>query len=187
MKQELYIVGSGGLGREMLAIFIANEFSLKYDEIYFIDNHQGQVYNIEIIGNNDYLKLLEYKVDVFIAISNCQIRAKIISELRGFNHLNFINFIHPKASLYMPDNIKIGTGCYIGEGCVLTTDIQIGDFCFLNSYVSLHHDTILEENCFLMPGVRITGGAFVGKNSYLGNNFQLPDKINVPANSKLIN
>lgn len=97
-------------------------------------------------------------------------RRNIINELKGFENLNFITFIHPNASLYDRESIRIGKGCFIGEYSILTTDINIEDHCFINSHVSLHHDTIIRENCVLMPGVRITGGAEIGRNSSLGPN-----------------
>jgi acetyltransferase-like isoleucine patch superfamily enzyme len=187
MIEELYIIGAGGLGREVLANFNAVNFSNKYKNIFFIDYHEGTVKGHKIIGNNDYLKQLNYPVDVFIAVSSCKVRLRIINELEQFEHLNFISFIHPNAYLYDKDSISIGKGCFIGQGTILTTDITVKDFCYLNVNVSLHHDTIVERNCFLMPGVRITGGAIIGENTFIGNNYQISEKLEIPAFSNLLN
>jgi len=186
-KKELYIIGSGGLGREILSTFIHSDFVSKYQNIYFIDDSIGEINNISIIGNNKYLKNLNYDVDAIIAVSNCIVRERIINEFQNYKHVNFITFIHPKSSIYDIDRVQIGKGCYISENSILTTNIIIEDFCFINVNVSLHHDSIIRRNCFLMPGVRITGGAEIGENTYIGNNYQIHDKRFIQKNSILLN
>lgn len=185
MKKNIFLIGSGGLGREIYATLKSCNFLANYNEIFFIDNHKGNINGIEIIGNNDYLKKINTEVDVIICISNPTIREKIIEEYKDFTNINFVNFIHPNAKIYAPSTVKIGKGCVILENSIITTDINIHDFCFLNIGVTLHHDTILEQNCFLMPGVRITGGATIGKNTYIGSNFSLSDSRTIKANSRL--
>jgi len=187
MRAELYIIGSGGLGREVLATLNATGFTKSYSKLYFIDNQEGSVKGVQIIGKNEYLMQIDYPVDVLIAISNCKVREKIISEMENKENLNFITFIHPNSSIYNAESVFIGKGCYISESTILTTDISIGDFCFLNVNVSLHHDTVIEKNCFLMPGVRITGGATIGENTFIGNNFQIATKSSIPPFSNLTN
>ena len=185
MIKELYIIGAGGLGREILATLKSAGECEKYHHIFYIDNFEGAVKSIKIIGNNEFLKNIKYPVDVIIANSNCQIRSKIISELEGIENLNFISFVHPKASIYDTESVKIGKGCFIAEGCVLSTEIIIDDFCYLNVGVSIHHDTIIKKNCFLMAGVRITGGATIGENTFIGNNVQISSKEIIPAYSTI--
>lgn len=184
MKKDLYIIGAGGLGREMLATFRNCEFDKNYDHLFFIDSKQGTVDGIEIIGNNEYLISLNSHVDVIIALSNINVRQKLIKEMSDLDFLNFITFIHPRASIY-DKNITIGKGCFIAENCVLSTNIKIGSFSLLNVSVSLHHDTQIGENCVLMPGVRITGGATIGSNSFLGTNYCIADNRTIEENSIL--
>lgn len=186
MSKALYLIGSGGLGREVYATLKACSFLNDYEEVSFIDSGEGFVNNVRISGNNDFLKNLKIKVDVIITISSCQVRKKIIDELSSFDHINFITFVHPKSSIYDASRVNVGRGVFIAEGTILTTDIKIGDFCFLSACVSLHHDVVLENNCFLMPGVRITGGAYVGKNTYLGTNYCVIDARKIEKNSKLV-
>ena len=143
------------------------------------------VNGIPIVGRNEFLTGLKKESDVLLAIGSPVVRKRILDQLLKYRHLNFITYVHPGASIYDSETIKIGRGCYIGENSILTTDIIVEDFCFLNINVSLHHDTIIRENSVLMPGVIITGGAEIGKNSYLGNNFQISDKVKIPENSLL--
>ena len=184
-KKQLFIIGSGGLGREILATLSDTNYVSNYDNLSFIDNVKGKVKGIEIVGDNNYLRNIEFLADVIIGIGNISIRQKIIKEIRDFKNLNFPTFIHPKASFYDSDSIQIGKGCYIGESSILTTDINVEDFCFINSNVSIHHDSIIRENCVIMPGVRITGGAEIGKNTRLAPNVQISKKIIILSNSNI--
>ncbi|WP_026452705.1 hypothetical protein [Aequorivita capsosiphonis] len=185
MKKHLLIIGSGGLGREILATLKHTNYLFNYNGIGFIDEKPGTVKGVNIVGDNKYLHNIEFDCDIIIAIGNVNIRRKIIEEFGSKKNFNFPTFIHPKASLYDEGSIKIGKGCYIGETSILTTDIVIEDYCFINSNVSIHHDSILRENCVLMPGARITGGAEIGKDTRIGPNVQLSQRILVPANSNL--
>lgn len=184
-KKQLLIIGSGGLGREVLATLRDTNYNLNYDNIGFIDDTQGEVKGIPVVGNNEYLQNIDTPADIIIAIGNVKVRRKLIDEFGAKNNLNFPTFIHPRASLYDKASIEIGRGCFIGEYTVLTTDIKIEDYCFINSHVSLHHDTIIRENCVLMPGVRITGGAEIGKDSRLGPNVSISKRLSIPSNSNL--
>lgn len=142
----------------------------------FIDNFKGKVKGVEIVGDNNYLLNFEFLADVIIGIDNISNRQKIIKEIRDFKNLNFQSFIHPKVSFYDSDLIQIFKGCYIGEYSILTTDSNVEYFCFINSNVSIHHDSIIREYCVIMPGVRITGGAEIGKNTRLAPNVQISKK-----------
>lgn len=185
MNNAIYIIGAGGLGREVLVTLKSTGYLEQYSKIGFIDNRNGSELGIEIVGTNEFLINIKETCDVVIAISNTKIRRNIINELGSIKNLNFITFVHPKASIYDPSNVKIGRGCFIAEGTILTTNITLEDFCFINVHSSLHHDCRLNENSVLMPGCRITGGAVIGKNTFIGNNFQISGNNIVADNSDL--
>jgi UDP-N-acetylbacillosamine N-acetyltransferase len=185
MIKELYLIGSGGLGREVFATLKSGSFTEKYHKVYFIDSKTGIIDGVEIIGNNEVLLGINYPVDVIICVGNCNSRERIINEISSNSNLNFPTFIHPKSDIYNIETVKIGKGCFIGQNTIITTNVLIDDFCFVNSNVSLHHDVILNKNCVLMPGVRITGGAEVGNNTYIGTNYSITENLIIEPNSIL--
>ena len=55
MNKSLYIIGSGGLGRELLATIRCTNFVEKYVVIGFIDEIEGMIKGVDIVGTNDFL------------------------------------------------------------------------------------------------------------------------------------
>lgn len=184
MKQSVFIIGAGGVGREVLAVL---EHTSLCDEFYvsgFIDDgiEAGALINgITVAGGIDYL-LQKKDANVVMAIGNPKVRRQILERLSEGN-FNFPSIIHPKVSFHDKSRTKIGKGVFINEGCILTANISIGDFCFLNIGVTINHDAIIQENCVVMPGVRITCGVNLGADSYVSANCVLSKPIEIPAKS----
>jgi len=118
-----------------------------------------------------------------LAIGNPQLRKKIIERLG--NHFSYPTIIHPNVSIHNKDTVSIGQGCYIGDGCIFTTDVIIEDFCFINTGCSLQHDTVIHTNSVLMPGVRITAGATIGRNCFVATNCVITKTIEIEDNTAI--
>jgi sugar O-acyltransferase (sialic acid O-acetyltransferase NeuD family) len=171
MPKPVFIIGAGGVGREIAAVLSYEAFA-GYKVMGFIDDGQPQgaiVNRLRVAGGIDWLLENAKDAGVILAIGNPQVRRKIIDRLAAANFFYPV-IVHPNASIHDKDRVAIGQGCYIGDGCILTTDIVISDFCFINSACSFQHDTQLGKNCVIMPGVRITGGAKVEDNCYIAAN-----------------
>lgn len=184
MKESVFIIGAGGVGREILSVLQHTSLNEKYPVSGFIDDgiEAGILVNgIKILGGIEYLLALE-KASIIIALGNPKVRRKIIEQLSD-SKFSFPTIIHPEVSFHDPSKIAVGKGTYITQGCILTTDISIGDFCFLNIGVTINHDAIVGDNCVLMPGVRITCGANLGKDSYVSPNCVLSKPFEIPAES----
>lgn len=185
MIKSLIIVGSGGVGREVLACI--NKYYLsKYNVVGFIDDGKevGTIVNdVPVLGGIEWLIKNGNDKSVIISIGNPTVRQLILEKLEKVI-LEFPTIIHPSVVIDN-DNCKIGRGCYIAACVVITTEVTIGDFCFINSHCSLQHDTVVASNCTLMPGVRITGGATIGQNTYVSGNILIADQRIVEKNSKL--
>ncbi len=187
MVQEIIIVGSGGLGREILANFKNSKLSDQFKVIGFVDDgeQKGTIINkIEVLGDVDYL-LNCNNISIVLAIGNPIIRKKIAEKIGRNSSINFPNIIHPNVSIQDSEYFKIGKGCFISEGCIITTNVTLENFCFINIGCSLHHDTCIESYSVLMPGVRITGGATIGEASYISPNIALSKNIKIPKESIL--
>lgn len=169
MKEKIYIIGAGGLGREMAATLSCFKEDSNYKLIGFIDDNQpvGKIINnLKVLGGIEFLKSID-SASVLLGIGNSTIREQIYLSLSEHN-ISFPTIIHPNASIHAKEFVTIEKGCYISDGCILTTNISIGKFTYLLPGVTLSHDTTIGEFCMLMPGVRISSGATIGNSVTIG-------------------
>jgi len=184
MKQKIFIIGAGGVGREILAVLQHTSLKNDFEVAGFIDDgvESGILINgIKVAGGIEYL-LKKENASVVIGIGNPKIRRQLINKLSDKN-FDYPVIIHPKVSLHDSSRIAVGKGTFITEGCIITTDVSIGDFCFLNIGVTINHDAKIEENCVLMPGVRVTCGVNLGADSFVSANCVLSSPISISSES----
>jgi len=184
MKQLIYIIGAGGLGREIAAVLTQTEMSKRYHLGGFIDDAlpKGTVVNsIEVAGNQEWL-MQQASAMAVIAVGNPQIRKQLYEKLSQAG-IVFPTIIHPAAQLDSITNIIIGEGTYIAAGCILTTNINIGRSNLLLPALSISHDTTTGDFCTLMPGVRISSGAVIGNNVLIGTAAIISKPMNVLDNT----
>jgi sugar O-acyltransferase (sialic acid O-acetyltransferase NeuD family) len=78
----------------------------------------------------------------------------------------FVNLIHPSAI--------VGSGCRLGEGCILcpgaivTNNVTLGHFVTLNLGVTVGHDAAVGDGCTLSPHADVGGWAVLGEGVFLG-------------------
>lgn len=185
MSRQVIIIGAGGVGREIAATLKNSAFS-DVEVLGFVDDkaEQGSIISsLKVLGNLKWLINLRYNTDcgVIVAIGNPQVRKNIIGQLG--DDFYYPTLIHPNASIHSEATVAIGKGCYIADGCILTTDIVIEDFCFINTGCTLQHDTFIKRNSVLMPGVRITGGATIGSNTFIAAGCVITTAVLIEENS----
>lgn len=184
MPRPLILLGAGGVGREIAAVL--KKHPLKdYSLTGFVDDgiKAGTIINgLTVLGGMSWINDNCNDLGVILALGNPQLRKKFADALEHLP-LHYPTVIHPNVSIHEEHTVRIGKGCYIADGCVLTTDITIGDFCFINTACSLQHDTVIESYSVLMPGARITGGAIIGSGVYIAPNCAIAVKCVVEDNS----
>lgn len=186
MGSPLLIIGAGGLGREFAAVLKNSAFS-NFSLKGFVDDTLPRgtlVDSLPVLGNLDWLLRQNENYGLLLAIGNPNVRKQLLEKLQN-GSFHYPTLLHPNVSIHDPETVKIGQGCYIADGCVLTTAITIEDFCILNTSCSLQHDTYIESNSVLMPGVRITGGARIGTGTYVATNCAISSACMIPAFSIL--
>jgi sugar O-acyltransferase (sialic acid O-acetyltransferase NeuD family) len=162
---KFVIFGAGGFGREVLNFVLRENFnSSEYEFIGFVDEYE------KIIGTsiNGYkvFKPEEFSgVSAVCAIGNTKMRKEIFDKYSS--RYNFINLIHP--DVFIPDNVKIGTGNIICEGCKFTTDIVIGDNNIFNIDTTIGHDCIIGNGNVFMANITISGNVTFGDRNLIGS------------------
>lgn len=183
--EDIIIIGSGGLGREIASLFLHSHVKEKYHFLGFIDDYKekGSIVNGQkVLGNIEWLIKEKPCVHIIIGFSHLQHRLQLINRLQDQSFL-FPTIIHPDAILIDPTHIKIGDGSIIFPYAILTTNITIGKNVIVHIGAKIHHDTVIHDNCILMPNVAITGGATIGNHVFLGTGTICPAPITISDNT----
>ena len=189
-RPRLAIFGAGGLGREVLVlIHQINQATPTWELVGFFDDqlpaapqnlglpYRGTSADLLALGQNAAQPL-----HVAVAVGRSQSRAAVVARLRAAGPgLRFPALIHPAVAQQPYQRLRIGAGCIIQQGCILTTDIVLGEFVLLNLGCTVGHDAVLDDFCSLMPHANVGGAAHLGAGVYLGTNATIIQGVRVGA------
>ena len=173
--KKIAIIGSGGLGREVLGIIQAiNQKENTWNFIGFYDDNDSEelINGYPIIGEIKDLNLVNQELHIIIAIGNPIIKEKIERKINN-SKIIFPNIIHPSVILYSIETIVLGKGIVIGANCVLTVNINLGNYVYINTASIISHDVSIGDYSMVMPTVSISAGASIGKCVYIGNGVKI--------------
>ncbi|WP_245122170.1 acetyltransferase [Hymenobacter volaticus] len=182
--RPLAIFGAGGFGREVLVlVHQINERQPTWQLTGFYDDappSQGTLHGLPYLGTSADLNEGTVPLHVVVAVGSSQSRAAVVAQLTS-PHLVFATLIHPGVACAPYQNLQIGAGCIISQGCILTTDIILGQHVLLNLGCTIGHDAVLEDFCSLMPHANVGGAAHLESGVYLGTNATVINHVQVGA------
>ena len=183
--KKLFIVGSGGFGREVL--WLAKRINEKcihtgkepeWDIVGFIDDneslHGTSQDDYPVLGGCEYLaslSTLHEDVYAVIAIGSARVKRIVAEKLAGYSNVHFATLIDP--SVIISDRVQIGEGCIICAGNILTVDIRIGNHVIINLDCTLGHDDVIGDYVTIYPSVNVSGNVEVGEEAELGTGMQI--------------
>lgn len=183
--KNLYIIGAGGFGREVL--WLVNRINQK-EKIWniqgFIDDNKelyGKIENgYKILGDSNYLKNLNGDIYVVIAIGMPKIKEKIIKKLDNNPKIHFATLIDP--SVILSEEVKIGQGSIICAGNIITVNINIGEHVIVNLDSTIGHDSIIEDFATICPNCNISGNTRIKKYSTIGTGTKIIQGLTIGEN-----
>jgi sugar O-acyltransferase (sialic acid O-acetyltransferase NeuD family) len=167
MKLALY--GYGGHAREVAS-------QIDQEVTFFVDDE----YSTDIAKPISTFDPSEYMM--MVAVGDSKTRFDIVQKLP--KETLYFSYIHPTA-LILDDNITIGSGCFIGAYCILTTNIILGNHCILNRGVQIGHDTSIGNYFSAMPGSVVSGNVVIHDCVYLGTNSSIREKLYIHSLSTI--
>lgn len=196
---RLAIFGAGGLGREVLVLaHQINEAAPTWELLGFFDDQPPVVPNglgLPYGGTGADLLALAARsaatgaglLHVAVAVGSPAARAAVVARLQagGGAGLHFPALIHPGVARQPYQRLRIGAGCLVQQGCVLTTDVALGDFVLLNLGCTVGHDARLADFCSLMPHANVGGAARLETGVYLGTNATVIQDVRIGARTVL--
>lgn len=183
--KDLFIIGAGGFGREVLwLVQRINEISSTWNIKGFIDDDEtlkNKILNgYKVYGTiNDLNKLKD--IYCVCAIGNPQVRSKIISNIS--KNVSFAVLIDP--SVITSQLINIGEGTVICAGSILTVNISIGQHCIINLDCTIGHDVVLNDYSTLYPSTNVSGNVIVKEKTLIGTGSKIIQDVIVGKESIL--
>lgn len=164
---DLYIVGAGNVGG-----FLAYHGSDmgNYNIVGFLDDnvdkHGSVICNKKVIGGLDYLKKINKKVAVVIAIADPSIKRDIINKLKSLNHIEFPVFIHPNS--WIGQKVTISEGSIIYPGVTINYESDLSSFSIVNMNCSIGHNCKIGMFSTISPGVNLGGFTEIKACTFMG-------------------
>jgi sugar O-acyltransferase (sialic acid O-acetyltransferase NeuD family) len=172
--KELYIVGAGGFGRELLQwVKDINAVQEKWIIKGFLDDNLNAldeyVCDYKVVG-----KILDYtpkeNEELALGIAEPHIKEKLVKMLMD-KGAKFATVIHPSA--------RICEFCEYGEGLVMYPNSAIGPNCKVGNYVTLlssglGHDAEVDDFVTICSYCGVSGHVKIGKRSFIASHVVLP-------------
>lgn len=185
MRKKIYVVGSGGFGREVLwLIERINQVHPTWKIEGIIDDNIEQynknINGYRVLGGCDYFDDIEEEVFIVIAIGSPKVREKIVKKLEEYPNIRFAKIIDP--TVILSEKVEIGEGTIICAGTIITVNINIGKHVIINLDCTIGHDSILEDYTTVLPSVNLSGNTITQKYSTLGTGAKIIQGISIGSN-----
>lgn len=184
--KDIVIIGSGGIGREVAYIIEEiNEAQETWNILGFIDDNndmwEKELNGHRVLGGIEYLNNMKNKPHIIVAISNCEIKRKIVERLN--NKFELATIIHP--SIKINTYSKIGKGTLIYPGVILTVNTEIGNNVIVSGNCGIGHDSIIGDYSTLLWGVNLSGYDNIGEEVFLGVGVNVIQKISIENKTRI--
>lgn len=181
----MVVAGAKGLAKELLEIFFQNN---ALANLYFFDNLSDDAPE-KLFSQFPIARTFEEVKKIFrdtgdpsfsLGLGNPILRHKLCAQfLEAGGRLASV--ISPKTDIGRYDT-RLGDGCCILPGVVITSGVTIGRGCLLNPNATISHDSTLGDFVEVSPGVNVTGNCRIGDYSFLGSNAVILPKVTVGTN-----
>lgn len=177
-RRSLYVIGSGGFGREVVALVHAvNDNQPQWDLAGVLDDGPTDQarellrdLGTEIVGSLADAALWTDPWWSVIAIGDPEARRRIVGMLeRSAAPVRFATLVHPDTTV--GSSVALGPGSVVAAGARLSTCISVGSHSHIDQNVTVGHDCTLGKFTRVNPSAAISGnvtlesGATVGANA----------------------
>jgi sugar O-acyltransferase (sialic acid O-acetyltransferase NeuD family) len=166
---NLYIVGAGGLGREVLE-YARDAF--RGDEVIqiagFLDDNPKALEGLEadarVLG--PVAEAIPGPDDRFVlAVANPRTR-RALTGILAARGARFLSVIHPSA--WISPTARLGEGCVVCPFAFVGAGARLGPHVVLNTYASVGHDADVGEGCVFSPYAVVNGNVVLGPDVFMG-------------------
>lgn len=175
MTRPLYILGTGGFGREtadiVFALNRAANSSVGWHLAGFYDDGPSErnLARVRALGV-PFLGALPTSPPVdgaglIVAIGSPEVRARICTRISGAGWA-FPSLIHPTS--HIGSDFTAGEGLVVCGGVQVTTNVSLGAHVHLNAHVTIGHDADLRSFVSVNPSATISGEVSINERTLIG-------------------
>lgn len=181
--KDVVVLGTGGFAREVLWILEENNrIKEQWNIMGFIDKDgKEECHGYPVLGADEWLVNYHKDINVICGVGSVVLKRKLVSKFAANSNIHFPSII---ANGVKGDfnNIKMGQGCIICEGTILTTDIVLGNFVTVNLSCTIGHDAVIKDYVTVNPGSNISGNVNIKSNVEIGTGVQIIQGMNIGEN-----
>lgn len=170
--RKVYVVGTGGLAREIACLVrelhrmgLGGELGGYIGED---QKHETLPYASVVGTDHIFLKSLDHEVDIVIGVGHPTIRKNIAKLYSSSKEVHFPNVVHPSVEFADPD-VMLGHGNVFFSGVYVSCQVAIGDYNFFNWKATIGHDVQIANYCVINPGCHISGFVNIGDECLIGS------------------
>jgi sugar O-acyltransferase (sialic acid O-acetyltransferase NeuD family) len=183
--KPIAIFGAGGFGLEVaMLIEQINAVNPQWEIIGFFDDGvpEGRVVNdYTVLGGLQRLNNWPSRLSIVLALGIPKTKNSVYERIKNPN-VNFPVLIHPSVILGDRKYVKIGEGCIICAGTIITTNVEIGKHVILNLACTVGHETEIGNFSSLMPTCNISGEVRIGAANFWGTGAKIINQTTVGDN-----
>ena len=169
MQNDLVIVGSGGMGREVLVLINRiNKIKKRWNFIGFVEKQSAD----GVVGDDEWLLSREEKIYVALAVGSSELRRKLYCKFSSNSNILFPNLIDPSV-IFGDETVVMGKGNIVCAGSIMTTNVHVGDFNIINLNCTLSHDVEVGDFVTLSMGCNLAGNTLIGDMAEVGTGTQV--------------
>lgn len=180
--KRIAILGTGGFARELAPVIKdINKVVPTYDFLGFVDGtiEKGTLINgYPVIGSDEEINATTEPISLVLAFGEPNLKQKVFSKFTN-PLIEFPTIIHPSVWIGEKDYVKIGKGCIICAGTMITANVVLSDFITLNLGCTVGHDTQIGAFSSFMPSVNISGEVNIGPGVYVGTGAKIINQLKI--------
>lgn len=185
MKEDLLLIGAGGLAREVLEITQLLQGTTVSG---ILDDNETligtSISGVPVLGKIAEIdKFPNCRVLICVASSKNPRRRLEIADQIDIDPNRYFSAIHPTVSL--GSSVRIGHGAIIMSCCSVTADVVIGQHCVLMPNVVMTHDDMIGNGCTFGAGSTIAGNVKLGDSVYVGSGTHVREFLQVGSGAVL--
>lgn len=173
MTRELFIVGAGGFGREVLSILdaVARSGGPEYECLFIDDSPSSETtekvaaLGSRIVGTLGDLAARRDPFLAVVAIGSASARQAVVARLNDAP-VSYPTLVHPATTLGL--DVELAEGAVVAPGARLSTSIRVGRHVHIDQNVTVGHDVVLGDFARLNPRSCVSGAVRVRESALIG-------------------